>query len=121
VTGDAPDDERSVLTGNLDWYGDGAEHELAGLTLDEATRVSTPTGGTRLGAINHLAGVEKRWIEHHFSGEDAKGLDARRSPVLSVADAAESDGGRYRDACVAARPIVAEQPSFSGPPNELHV
>jgi hypothetical protein len=121
VTGDAPDDERSMLTGYLDWYGDGAEHELAGLTLDEATRASTPTGGTMLRALNHRARVEKRRIEHHFRGKDAEGLDARRSLVLGVADAAESDGGRYRDACVAARPIVTEQPSLSGLPNELHV
>ena len=110
-----------MLTGYLAWCRGGAGHGLAGLTFDEATRVSTPTGGTILGAMNRLGWVEKRWIEHHFRRENAEDLDARGSFVLGVADTAESVGGRHRDARVAARRVVAEQPSLNGLSNELHV
>jgi uncharacterized damage-inducible protein DinB len=113
VTADiAREDERSMLTGFLDWYRGVGEHKVAGLTLEEATRVSTPTGLTILGTISHLAWVEKRWFEHFFKGEEPDDLDAHRSFELGPTDTIESVVERYRSACTNARRIVADEPSL---------
>jgi uncharacterized damage-inducible protein DinB len=112
TAGIAREDERSMLTGFLDWYRGVAEHKVAGLTFEEATRVSTPTGLTILGTINHLAWVEKRWFEYHFKGEDPDDLDAHRSFELGPTDTIESVLERYRGACAEARRTVADEPSL---------
>jgi uncharacterized damage-inducible protein DinB len=113
VTADiAREDERSMLTGFLDWYRGVAEHKVAGLTFEEATRVSTPTGLTILSTINHLAWVEKRWFEYHFKGEDPDDLDAHRSFELGPTDTIETVLERYRAACAEARRTVADAPSL---------
>ena len=101
-----------MLTGFLDWYRGVAVHNVAGLTFEEATRISTPTGLTILGTINHLAWVEKRWFEHRFKGEEPDDLDAHRSFELGPTDTIESVLERYRSACTEARRIVADEPSL---------
>jgi uncharacterized damage-inducible protein DinB len=99
-----------MLTGFLDWYRGVAEHKVAGLTLEETTRVSTRTGVTMLGTINHLAWVEQLWFQHHFDGQERDRLDAHSSFQLAPTETVESVVERYRSACADARRIVAEAP-----------
>jgi len=106
------EDERSTLTGFLDWYRGVAEHKLVGLTLEDATRVRTPTGVTMLGTVHHLAWVERRWFEHFFRGEVPDGLDAHTSFALGADDTVVSVIEWYRSACSDARRIVAGEPSL---------
>jgi uncharacterized damage-inducible protein DinB len=106
------DDERTMLTGFLDWYRGVAAHKLAGLSLDDGTRVQTPTGMTMLGVVNHLAWCEQVWFEHHFRGEDRDARDNTSSFRLEPADTVESVTARYGRACDAARHVVAEEPSL---------
>jgi len=103
----APDDERAMLGEFLDWYRGVVEHKLDGLLFEDATRASTPSGVTLLGAVKHLAWVERRWFDHFVKGEPADALDAHTSFVLDDGDTLESVIEAYRDACAHARTTVA--------------
>jgi hypothetical protein len=63
-------DERELLTGFLDWYRGVGEHKVEGLSLDDATRVMTPSGLSPLGIVKHLGWVEQSWFRRRFAGED---------------------------------------------------
>ena len=120
TVGGGRDDERTLLTGFLDWYRGVAVHKLAGLNRDDATRVETPTGMTMLGVINHLAWCERVWFDHHFRGEEPDDGDDSTSFRLEPTDNVESVTARYSRACHDARQIVAEESSLEAPSAIAH-
>jgi uncharacterized damage-inducible protein DinB len=62
--------ERELLTGFLDWYRAVVEHKVSDLSLEDASRIMTPTGLSPLGIVKHLGDVERRWFQLRFAGED---------------------------------------------------
>jgi Protein of unknown function (DUF664) len=64
--------EREMLTGALDWYRAVVEHKVADLSLDDATRIMTPSGLSPLGIVKHLAYVERSWFRVRFAAEEDK-------------------------------------------------
>jgi hypothetical protein len=61
--------ERELLTGFLDWYRAVVENKVTGLSLEDASRVLTPTGLCPLGIVKHLGDVEQSWFRERFAGE----------------------------------------------------
>jgi hypothetical protein len=64
--------EREMLTGTLDWYRAVVERKVADLSLDDATRIMTPSGLSPLGIVKHLAYVERSWFRVRFAAEEDK-------------------------------------------------
>ncbi|HEY3095875.1 MAG TPA: DUF664 domain-containing protein [Acidimicrobiia bacterium] len=54
--------ERDLLTGFLDWLRAVVERKVADLSLENATRIMTPSGLSPLGIVKHLGDVERRWF-----------------------------------------------------------
>ncbi len=102
--------ERDLLTGFLDWYRAVVERKVADLSVDDATRVMTPTGLSPLGIVKHLGDVERRWFCLRFAGEDVAILradddpdaDFRIEPDDTIASVVDS----YRAAVADARRIT---------------
>ena len=63
-------DERELLTGYLDWYRSVVEGKVADLSLQDASRIMTPTGLSPLGIVKHLSDVEQSWFRERFAGEE---------------------------------------------------
>jgi hypothetical protein len=59
-----------MLTGFLDWYRAVVEGKVVDLSLEDATRIMTPTGLSPLGVVKHLSSVERGWFQLRFAGED---------------------------------------------------
>jgi Protein of unknown function (DUF664) len=103
--------ERELLTGFLDWYRAVVERKVADLSLEDATRIMTPSGLSPLGIVKHLGDVERRWFRLRFAGEDVAvrrsdddpGADFRIEPGDTVASVLVS----YRDAVADAQRITA--------------
>jgi hypothetical protein len=88
-------DERTTLTGTLDWYRAVVENKLTGLTTEAVTRVMTKTGLSPLGVVKHLAWVEPGWFQETFAGQSVEGLDLLPNDnslefVIDPADTVES-------------------------------
>jgi hypothetical protein len=64
--------ERELLEGFLDWYRGVVENKVRGLSLEDATRVMTPTGLSPLGVVKHLGDVEQSWFRQRFAGEEVE-------------------------------------------------
>jgi len=63
-------DERITLVGFLGRQRDLVAWKLAGATAEVLGTVSTPTGMTALGVVQHLTVVERSWLRSVFAGED---------------------------------------------------
>lgn len=61
--------ERELLSGFLDWYRAVVENKVTGLSIEDASRVMTPTGLSPLGIVKHLGDVEQGWFRERFAGE----------------------------------------------------
>lgn len=101
-----------MLIGFLDWYRSVARQKLDGLTLSEATSVTTPTGLSLLGIVKHLTWVERRWFRDTFVGEDGSAVDIDGSFRLEASDTVDSVVDEYRRECEHARRVVDETPSL---------
>jgi len=99
-------DDRTMLTGFLDWYRWVAENELDGLSRDDATRVTTPGGLTMLGIVKHLAWVERIWFRSYFRGEEREPVENPESFEITPGDTIESVLAAYRSDCAEARRIT---------------
>lgn len=73
-------DEKSTLTGFLDWYRAALLRKLEGLDREAATRrlVASPT--TILGVVKHLAYVERGWFQMTFAGHAVTRLRTPEDP-----------------------------------------
>jgi uncharacterized damage-inducible protein DinB len=105
------DDERALLTGFLDWYRAVATRKVEGLSLDDASRVMTPSGMSPLGVVKHLGWVERIWFQRTFAGEDPEllrqpGTDNSIEFVLDATDTVESIVEFYGREIAAARRIA---------------
>jgi hypothetical protein len=105
-------DERTALTGFLDYHRKTFELKCSGLTPQQMSERAVPPSSMSLhGLVRHLAGVERWWFRQNFAGEDV--------PILFYSD---DDPGQdfddlegnvhdvfalWRDECERARQIVA--------------
>jgi hypothetical protein len=106
-------DERTMLSGFLDWYRAVVARKVEGLTRADATRVMTPTGLSPLGIVAHLAAVEVGWFDETFVGVpvDPTWDDHGAFRILDD-DTVESVLTEYRDACERSRQVVAATASL---------
>ncbi len=103
--------EVDLLNGFLDWYRAVVENKVADLSLEDASRVMTPTGLSPLGIVKHLAYVEKSWFKARFAAEEEKvswadgdaDADFRIEPGETVASVIDF----YRESADASRRIAA--------------
>ncbi len=104
--------EVDLLNGFLDWYRAVVENKVADLSLEDASRVMTPTGLSPLGIVKHLAYVEKSWFKARFAAEEEKvsadgdgdaDADFRIEPDETVASVIDF----YRESADASRRIAA--------------
>lgn len=106
-------DERTLLTGWLDWHRETVHVKCEGLTEEDAWR--TPLSARSLtsaaGVVSHLTAVESYWFERVVTGLDvpvpwtAEDPDAdwRRAPGATLAGHLR----RYRDQCEVSRSLLA--------------
>lgn len=93
---EVPVDETELLLKFLQMQGrDIVVAKVDGLTEEQARWVPAETANPLVGLINHLAHVERRWIDSGFlGGPRVRDPEELRPPELTVADAV----ARYRDA-----------------------
>lgn len=61
-------DERTVLTGMLEWYREGVLLKVEGMDLGAATTSPLRSGTTAAGLVKHLALVEDSWFTDRLAG-----------------------------------------------------
>lgn len=89
------DDLRGVLLDYLDWYRAVIAAKLDGLPPAALRQARIPSGWTPAGLVNHLAHVERRWLEWGFLAEQVPDPWADRAghgwvtPDLDAAGARE--------------------------------
>jgi len=99
-------DERELLNGFLDWYRSVVENKVADLSLEDASRVMTPTGLSPLGIVKHLAYVERGWFNVRFAAEEVK-VDPDAVFRVEPEDTVASVLAFYRDSVKESRRIAA--------------
>jgi Protein of unknown function (DUF664) len=118
--------ERELLTGFLDWYRAVVESKVADLSLEDASRIMTPTGLSPLGIVKHLGDVERRWFQLRFAGadvailrrDDVRDADFRIDPEDTVASVVEfyrastSESRRITEGASLDAVSVTESPHF---------
>jgi uncharacterized damage-inducible protein DinB len=105
--------ERPTLDGFMDWYRQVAINKVDGLSLEDATRVMTPTGMSPLGIVKHLTWAEAGWFRVTFAGEDVpEEVSNDDSFRVAPGDTIESVVAAYRDECDHSRRVVARAPSL---------
>jgi hypothetical protein len=115
--------EREMLAGFTDWFRQVVVNKLDGLSLEDASRVMTPTGLSPLNVVKHLAWAETGWFQDTFAGEMVRESSLEESFVLGPDDTVESVVAAYRDACARSRQIAAAAPSLddlSARPGRVH-
>src|SRR3954453_21839725 len=101
------------LVASLDFNREVVVRKAEGLTVEEATRIVTPSGVTLLGVVRHLAWVERGWFEHHLlGGPPPLPDDIDESFAVSDVASVENVIDDYQQAVEPSRVIVAQQPSF---------
>lgn len=100
-------DPRVLLLEYLDWYRDALLRKVDGLS-DEALRTPVPPlTWSPLGLVNHLRGVERRWLRWGFLGEQVVGWeDDEWTPSASSDEVL----ARYRAQCDLSRDAVRDRP-----------
>jgi hypothetical protein len=108
--------ERETLGGFLDWYRAVVERKVDGHALEDAERITTPTGMSALGIVKHLGWVERGWFRETFAGEDIEVVDADGDNSAEFAigsdDTVESVLAFYRTEVEEARRVARESPSL---------
>lgn len=103
--------ERELLNGFLDWYRAVVENKVADLSLEDASRIMTPTGMSPLGIVKHLGDVERRWFRLRFAGEEVTILRRDDDPDADFrvvrGDTVGSVLDGYRQSAADARRITA--------------
>jgi len=109
-------DERTMLTGMLDWYRAGVLAKVAGLRQEDAVASPLRSGTTPAGLVKHLAYVEDHWFTREFArqplpepwasapwddDEDWEFSSAAHEPL-------EVGVGLYREACERSRAVAAD-------------
>jgi hypothetical protein len=106
-------EERSMLSGFLDWYRAVVEHKVGGLAREDATRVMTASGLSPLSIVAHLAAVEVAWFDETFAGRSIDPMwDDHGNFRIRDDDTVDSVLAEYRDACSRSRRVVAAASSL---------
>jgi hypothetical protein len=98
--------ERELLTGFLDWYRAVVERKVADLSLQDATRIMTPTGLSPLGIVKHLACIERNWFKARLAAEGEK-VDSDAAFRVLPGETVATVVAFYRDSVIESRRIVA--------------
>jgi hypothetical protein len=104
-------DERTTLTGTLDWYRAVIENKVTGLSTEDAARVMTKSGLSPLGVVKHLGWVERGWFQETFAGQSVEGLgqppdDNSLEFVIGPDDTVESVLAFYQNEVAHSRAIT---------------
>ena len=100
-------EERTLLSGFLDWNRAVVEGKVRGLSWEDASRVMTPTGLSPLGVVAHVASAEVGWFAETFAGEPVDpDWEDHGSFRLRTTDSVASVVAEYRDACARSRVIA---------------
>ncbi|WP_371404670.1 DinB family protein [Kribbella sp. NBC_00662] len=105
-------DERSTLTGLLDFLRSTVELKLNGLTEEQAfARPVAPSELTPAGIVKHLTAVERFWFSIDFAGLDLEWPWSEDDPhggfPIAPDDTVASILTSYRTECARSREIVA--------------
>ena len=99
--------EEQTLNGFMEWYRAVVRNKVTGLSLEDASRVVTPTGMSPLGIVKHLAWAEIGWWRDTFAGEIEGWGGSTDGFDLKPEDTVESVLATYDEACEHSRRIVA--------------
>ena len=98
-------DERGTLLGFLGYLRTAVVRKLDGVGDVDARRRLVPSGTTLAGLVNHLAGVERYWLQRRFAGLDVDltgfGFELAESDTVAVVV------DRYQAAVAASDEIIA--------------
>ncbi|MFF9088486.1 DinB family protein [Streptomyces sp. NPDC014991] len=103
-------DERTSLTGFLDYQRETLAMKCSGLTAGQLRQKAVPPSAiSLLGLVRHLAEVERWWFRNVINGEQTPGYWGRR-PDVAEFDVDEADPDEAFDvwnaACARSRDIV---------------
>ncbi|HEY4568440.1 MAG TPA: DinB family protein [Kribbella sp.] len=105
-------DERSTLTGLLDYLRATVELKVDGLTHEQAfARPVQPSALTPAGVVKHLTGVERFWFAIDFAGLDVEWPWTEEDPHgcfrIDPEDTVDGLLASYRAECARSRQITA--------------
>ncbi|MFE1554097.1 DinB family protein [Streptomyces sp. NPDC058734] len=120
VDRDAPPlagDERTILTGFLDWHRTTFELKCSGVPAERLSDRGVPPSELSLhGLLRHLAEVERFWFRMQFAGEEIPFLyyetDNPGQDFRALDGDVEAASGVWREECARSREIVAAAPSL---------
>ncbi|MEU9040127.1 MULTISPECIES: DinB family protein [unclassified Kitasatospora] len=110
-------DERTTLTGFLDYQRDTLAMKCVGLTTEQLrARVLEPSGLSLLGLVRHLAEVERSWFRNVFNDEARPGFWKNPDGTFAEFDTETADPDEafaiWRRECDHARELVAAAESL---------
>jgi hypothetical protein len=105
-------DERTTLTGLLDFLRSTVVNKVAGLTDEQAFgNPVSPSSLTPAGLVKHLTGVERFWFSIDFAGSDDTWPWTDEDPhgnfPLASGDTLAAIVAEYRAECERSREVVA--------------
>lgn len=109
-------EERTMLTGMLDWYREGVLLKVDGMDQHAATSSPLRSGTTAAGLVKHLALVEDSWFTDRLAGygdpEPWVGAPFDQDPDWEFHSANEQPLGDvvdlYQAACARSRAVTAD-------------
>ena len=105
--------EAVTLDGFMDWYRAVVTNKVRGMSLDDASRVMTPSGMSPLGIIKHLTWAEEGWFFDTFAGEwRGEEISNEASFAVQPGDTVESVLAAYAAECDRSRRIVRQAGSL---------
>ncbi len=116
----AKDVDAAELADSLDFYRNVVIGKVAGLTREQATKVTLPSGPTLLGIVQHLTFVEDEWFGHVLLGGAAPTWDSDTSFVVADELTVDDVLGAYTAACDRSRVALASVPTLDEPTREGH-
>ncbi|WP_316525087.1 DinB family protein [Kitasatospora brasiliensis] len=110
-------DERSTLTGFLDYQRATFAMKCEGLTTEQLrARILEPSGLSLLGLVRHIAEVERSWFRNILNGEDMRGFWGRPDGSFAEFDVETADPDEaftiWRRECDHATELVAAAESL---------
>lgn len=108
-------DERTMLTGMLDWYRAGVVRKVEGIRPDHAAALPLRSATSIAGLVKHLALVEDSWFTTRFAGDPEPtqwvGIDWEADPDwefhTAVDEPIDDLVALYDEACARSRAVTA--------------
>lgn len=106
------DDERTQLDAFIEEHRGAIERTLDGLTEEQARRRLVTSATTLLGLLKHVTWMQRVWFEEAVDGKSRRELGLAENPDesfrLADDDTIASITAAHREACAAARAVVAD-------------